>query len=285
MVDVFDARLTSLVALLVGGLLVGCSPESNMSDEAVAPTDTISPETQADSVAYRLLQAHGADALTTAPYLRFNFGIDTPDGERVVARHFWDRMSGDYRVEWEGGADSSYVALVNVQEVEDQRAAGTVYLNGTELSGEDDEEARAEAYGRFINDTYWLLAPLKTFDPGVTRSYLADSSTAEHDVLHLTFGDVGLTPGDQYWMYVSTETDRLDRWAFHLEGMDEEDPPSPFDWTDEVTLDAPGGTVRLATRKQAEGADQAILTNELALPSDPPEGVFSTPEPMLEEEE
>lgn len=279
-------RLSLFAALLAGGLLAGCSTESNVNgEEAVAPADTIAPETRADSVAYRLMQAHGADALASAPYLRFNFGIDTPDGERVVARHFWDRMSGEYRVEWEGGADSSYVALVNVQEVEDQRPDGTVYLNGEELSGTEGEEARQEAYGRFINDTYWLLAPLKTFDPGVSRSYVADSSTAEHDVIQLTFGDVGLTPGDQYWLYVSTETDRLDRWAFHLQGMDEEDPPSQFDWTDEVRLEAPDGTVHLATRKQAVGAEQAILTNQLSLPSDPPDDVFSAPEPILAEEE
>lgn len=279
-------RLVLIAALLVGGFLVGCASESDGTEEtAAASIDTISPETRADSVAYRLLQAHGAEALASAPYLRFNFGIDTPDGERVVARHFWDRTTGDYRVEWEGGADSSYVALINVREVEDQRAAGTVYLNGTELSGTEGQDARADAYGRFINDTYWLLAPLKTFDPGVQRTYVADSSTAEHDVIRLSFGDVGLTPGDQYWLYVSTETGRLDRWAFHLQGMDEDEPPSPFDWTDEVSLDAPDGTVHLATRKQAEGANQAILTDQLSLPDEPPEGVFSSPEPILEDEE
>lgn len=279
-------RSVLLAALLAGGgVLAGCTSESGEPrGETVAPTDTIVPETRADSVAHRLLRAHGADALATAPYLRFNFGIDTPDGERVVARHFWDRTTGDYRVEWEGGQDSTYVALVNVQEVEDNRPEGRVYLNGTELSGSDDEEARQQAYGRFINDTYWLLAPLKTFDPGVSRTYVADSSTAEHDVIQLTFGEVGLTPGDRYWMYVSTEDGHLDRWAYHLQGMDEEDPPSPFDWTDETSLEAPGGTVHLATRKEAIRGEHAILTNELALPSSAPEDAFTAPEPMLADE-
>lgn len=277
--------LALLAALLVGGtLLLGCTSGSGTGGEVALPTDTIEPETSADSVAYRLLQAHGADAWAQAPYLRFNFAIESPKGTQVIARHLWDRTTGEYRVEWSSGPDSSYVALVNIRDVANGRPAGTVYLNGTELSGEADEEARSQAYGRFINDTYWLLAPLKAFDPGVNREYLPDSSTAEHEVMHLTFGDVGLTPGDQYWLYASTETGRLDRWAFHLQGMPDDAPPQPFDWTGYTKLKTDAGAVHLSTRKEAVGGNQAILTNHLALPSTPPDGAFSNPNPMLAED-
>lgn len=276
-------RLILLVALLVGGgLLVGCSSGSDSGDGMeLAPTDTIAPETPADSVAYRLLQAHGADAWASAPHLRFNFGFESPEETQVIARHLWDRTTGDYRVEWSSGPDSSYVALVNVRKVKNDRPAGTVYLNGNELTGSEGEAAREEAYGRFINDTYWLLAPLKTFDPGVNREYLPDSSTAEYDVLHLTFGDVGMTPNDEYWLYVSTKTGRLARWAFHLQGMPEKAPPQPYDWSGYTELQAPDGTVHLAARKEAVNGDQVLLTNQLALPNSPPDGAFSDPNPML----
>lgn len=275
--------LVGLLAL-VGGL-VGCTSDSESNTDESAPTDTLDLETKADSVAARLLRAHGADAFASAPYLRFNFAIDSPEGTRVVARHFWDRSSGDYRVEWDRGEDSTYVAVVNVRDVEDDLPDGEAFLNGTRLDGSAAEDARSQAYGRFINDAYWLLAPLKTFDPGVNRSYESDSSTAQHDVLHLTFGEVGLTPGDEYWLYVSTDTGQLDQWAFHLQGMNEEDPPQFFDWTNYTTLDAPGGSVELSTRKEAIGGETAILTNELGLPSDAPEGVFSNPEPILAADE
>lgn len=276
-------RFPLLATLLVGALLwAGCTSGSDSDSESlVVPTDTIDPETRADSVAYRLLQAHGADAWATAPYLRFNFGIETPDGAQTIARHLWNRNTGEYRMEWSAGPDSSYVALVNVREQQNGRLAGTAYLNGDELTGTADENVREEAYGRFVNDTYWVLAPLKTFDPGVNRTYLPDSSTAEHDVIHLTFNDVGRTPGDQYWLYVSTETGRLDRWAYHLQGMPEDAPPQFYDWTQYRELQAPDGTVRLAAHKDAVGADRTLLTNQLALPESPPEGAFSTPEPML----
>jgi hypothetical protein len=281
-------RLSSIPVLVVLGILwVGCAsdpgPSNADSSAEAAPshTDTLTLDSKADSVAHRLMTAHGADALDSAPYLRFNFAVETPKGTRVIARHLWDRTTGDYRVEWQSGPDSSYVALVNVRNVTDKMPVGTAYLNGTELTGTAAEEARREAYGRFINDTYWLLAPLKVFDSGVNRNSLPDSATAQHDVLHLTFGDVGLTPGDEYWLYVSKGTGRLDQWAYHLQSMGEDTPPQRFDWTGYTTLQAPDGPVELATRKEAVGAEQAIVTNELALPARPPDGAFSTPEPML----
>lgn len=278
-----SALILILTAGLAGVAAVGCGSESDSSsaDAVSIPADTAAIETKADSVASRLVAAHGANALASAPYLRFNFGLETPDGAQVFGRHFWDRSDGQARVEWDQGPDSSYVAMIDVRNVEDDDPEGRAFLNGTALEGERAEAARREAYGRFINDTYWLLAPVKVFDPGVHRQYVADSSTAEHDVIHLTFGEVGLTPGDEYWLYVSNETDRLDQWAFHLEGMDEETPPQAFDWTNYVSLEAPGGTVELATRKEAIGGEQAMLTNALGLPSSPPEEVFSDPNPML----
>lgn len=276
-------RFPLLAVVLIGGILgTGCTSGSDSEgSEVVVPTDTIAPQTRADSVAYRLLQAHGTDAWATTPYLRFDFGLETPKGSRTIARHLWNRTTGEYRVEWSAGPDSSYVALVNARQVRDGRLAGTVYLNGEELTGAADSTARETAYARFVNDTYWLLSPLKAFDPGVNRTYLPDSSTAEHDVLHVTFDDVGRTPGDQYWLYVSKETGRLDQWAYHLQNMPEEASPRYYDWTQYRELSAPNGTVHLAARKEAVGAEQALLTNNLSLPNSPPEDAFSSPEPML----
>jgi hypothetical protein len=234
-------------------------------------------------VAQRLLDAHGAEAFASAPYLRFAFAVESPNGTRVIARHLWNKNTGAYRVEWTSGADTAYVALINVRDVTEGVPDGKVYRNGTQLDGRAATEARRTAYGRFINATYGLLAPIKAMDPGVNRSYQPDSSTATHDVLHLTFGDVGLTPDDEYWLYVSTETGRLDRWAFHLQGMEASAPPRVFDWTSPVTLEAPAGTVTLATRKEAVDGARAILTNELALPAQVPDDAFSRPTPMLGE--
>lgn len=260
--------------------MLGCRSDSGSSSAA---TDAPPLETKADSVAKRLMEAHGAEALMSAPYLRFTFAVETPAGTRTLGRHFWDRITGDYRIEWSTGADSSYVALFNVRKTTGRVPDGTVYLNGTQLEGAVAEQRRRDAYERFINDTYWLLAPFKVFDPGVNRTYVSDSSTADHDVLRLTFGDVGLTPGDTYWLYVSTETGQLDQWAFHLQGMDAQTPPQRFQWTADTTMQASAGSVTLSRRKEAATGSKAILTTDLALPANPPDNVFSAPAPMLAE--
>ena len=237
----------------------------------------------ADTVAQRLLQGHGADAWASAPYLRFNFAVERDGTAGTPIRHFWDRASGQYRVEWTA-RDTTYVGLINVQAVANETPDGEVYADGNAIGGPHGTDLRKQAYRRFINDTYWLLAPLKVMDPGVNRSYVADSSDATHHVLHLTFGDVGLTPGDQYWLYVNRETGRLDRWAFHLESMPDDATPAAFQWTEYVTLDAPHGTVHLAKRHASEGSSTAILTESVALPSTPPDGVFTDPMPLHTDE-
>jgi len=280
--------LLSLSLLLAVALVgAGCTAESPDGEDASASEpvasvlDTVTVDSKADSVAMRLAEAHGARAWASAPMLRFDFAVERAGQSGPPRRHLWNRETGEYRLEWTEGQDSTYVAILDVRTASGNLASGTVYRNGSELAGAQDSTRRAQAYRAFINDTYWLLAPLKVFDPGVDRSYVADSSTADHDVLHLRFGDVGLTPGDEYWMYVDVETGRLDRWAFHLQRMPEEAPAARFNWTGADTLQAPDGPVVLATQKPSMDGPVTIVTRNLSLPKSAPEGAFTRPEPML----
>ncbi len=277
-------RWSFTACLALALLWAGCASDSSSPEPASPPL-----ETKADSVAMQMYERLGGpSAWASAPYLRFNFGIERNGAEQVVARHLWDRQSGDYRLEWSTGPDSAFVALFNVDAFGDTAGeqggaqAGSVYLNGEPVDSAATAQRMAEAHRRFVNDTYWLLAPLKVFDSGVNRRYVADSSGATHDVITLTFGEVGLTPGDQYWMYVNTETGRLDRWAYHLQGMLESAPPRFFDWTSYDTYTTPEGPVQLAARKESMGGPVAILTNALDLPASVPGDMFTDPAPRLE---
>jgi hypothetical protein len=232
-----------------------------------------------DELAARLTTAHGIGAWETLPYLRFDFAVEGGGQTQVVAHNLWNRSTGAYRVEIPDTANT--VIVVDTNESSPGNVSGTAFQNGEEVTGEAKAELLKKGYQRFINDTYWLLAPLKVLDEGVNRSYVADSSGAEHDVLHLTFGDVGLTPDDEYWLYVDKETGRLDRWAFRLQSMADDAPPAVFGWTGYKTLNAPGGEVRLAERH--EGGSRAILTNNLSAPESVPDDAFISPEPMLGE--
>ena len=78
---------------------------------------------------------------------------------------------------------------------------------------------------RASNDTYWLVAPFKLRDPGasIVADGVEEIDGVSYSRLHLTFaGDVGQSPGDQFWLYTNPETGMLDRWAFFLEGFEGE---------------------------------------------------------------
>ncbi|RMF63105.1 MAG: hypothetical protein D6746_03260 [Bacteroidetes bacterium] len=228
-------------------------------------------ETKADSVALQVYEAMGGpEAWAALRYLGFTFAFQPEGGERRPGRrHFWDRHTGAYRLEWPAGTDTTYTALFNVTTRE-----GTVYRNGVPVDAAEQADRLADAYRAFINDTYWLLMPVKLLDPGVNRTYEPDSSDASTDVIRLTFGEVGLTPGDTYWVYVDRATGLVRHWAYVLQGWQDR-PPAHWDWTGYEAFETPAGTIRMATRRVGAGA--TLFTDEIAVPVEPPEGIFTRP--------
>lgn len=227
---------------------------------------------RADSLAWRVYEAMGGpEAWGAARYLQFQFGRESNGQRQVFRKHAWDRWTGQYRVEWQQGADSAVVVLFNVN-----TRQGRAYVNGVEMAAAAQPPLLAEAYKSFINDTYWLLMPVKLLDPGVSRTYVPDSSDATHEVIALTFGNVGLTPGDRYWVYVDRATGLVDRWAMVLQGNPTA-PPRVNQWMDYQTFETPAGPVRLAVRKQ--GAQSALMTDGLVVSTTAPPDLFTDPRP------
>ncbi len=260
------AACTVLIAVL---LLAGCTAESP-APEAGGDDTAMVLETRADTVAMMAYEASGGDAWDDVRYLRFDFAVESNGQRGPTRRHLWDLSSGDYRIEWPAGDDTTVTVMLNV----DTRA-GNVYLNDVPVEGDRADQILQSAYSRHINDTYWLMAPHKVFDPGVNRAYVADSSSAGAEVLQLSFDNVGLTPGDRYWMKVDPATGDLAGWTYILQGSP--DRTSMYRWTNYQTFDKPAGTIRLAERKEAIGAARAVLTDHVALPDTVPAEVFSDP--------
>lgn len=266
-VDGLPSRTLLTAAIVM--IFAACGPE-NRTASPDADADLEYPElvSKADSVAFELVDAHGGfDAWPSVRYLRFDFGFETPDTAGVRARHLWDRQTGDYRVEWFVGPDTTFTALFNVNSRD-----GVVFVNGKPASAA--REALLEtAYARFVNDTYWLLAPLKVFDDGVQRSIDHDSSTADQAVLALSFDGVGLTPGDRYWLSPDS-SGVLRRWSYLLEGW-EGRPASTYEWVDYRSFETPNGIVRLAERKERVGGSNAITTANISMPESVPRHVLA----------
>ncbi len=147
---------------------------------------------KADRVAHELVTALGGEtAWQKARQLRFDFVVER-EGTRVAeVHHLWDRYTGDYRLLGADKSGAPYAVYFNVNTRD-----GSAFVNGRQVEGEEKKKLLETAYGRFINDTYWLLAPWKVFDPGVHRDYDGEKTGPDGalcDVIRLTFENVGLT--------------------------------------------------------------------------------------------
>ena len=135
-------------------------------------------------------------------------------------RHWWDRHSGDVRIEYQGRDGSSNVILMNINSKD-----GRAFKNDEPLSGDDLAQALEGGYGAWVNDAYWMFMPYKLLDPGVT---LTDEGEKEMEgggmarVLAMTFDSVGLTPQNKYLVWVGKESGLVEAWTFYVSADDPE---------------------------------------------------------------
>jgi hypothetical protein len=204
---------------------------------------------EALALATKEVAAMGGASWEKARYFRFDFLVDFGERKAGPFAHYWDRWTGLYRVDVPG--DDGYAAYFNVNDPKNTERA-VILRKGARVTGEEAAKLLAKAYGRFINDSYWLLAPLKVLDPGVK---LEDAGAATFDgrgarVLKLSFSGVGLTPGDAYRHYLDSATGALLGWEYVLESKQE----GKWKWVD--VGDFAG--LKLSTRKVTEDGGRTI---------------------------
>jgi hypothetical protein len=220
----------------------------------------------AKSVADSVQQALGGkDAWDKTHYIHFTFA-----GRRS---HWWDKWSGRHRVEGDTKEGKHYVILENINTKE-----GTAYLDGQKLEGDKSKEMLENGYGAWVNDTYWLLMPYKLQDPGVNLSYAGEETIdgKTYDKLALSFGKVGLTPGDRYTAYINRDTHLMDRWAFILQDMPKDGPPSAWQWDGWQKY----GNIMLAPHRTQVGGDRKLELGDISVPAELPDAVFTSPAPV-----
>ncbi len=171
------------------------SPRSLLAVVALAfllPETAFATEEKARSLAKELWQASGGENWAKVKRLRFTFIVEDQGKELARVRHDWDVAGQTDRVVWKDK---------------------DVTVN---LADPGDGEEATAAYARWVNDSYWLLAPLKVLDRGVTLEHLGTKEIAggPAEALQLSFAQVGLTPGDKYVFYLDP-TSKLPRaWDY-----------------------------------------------------------------------
>jgi len=245
-------------------LLLAALPLGSLAAQAPTPAAPATPDAKADAVAAQMLQALGGkQAWDGTHYLHWTFA-----GRRS---HTWDKWTGEHRVEGTDKDGHKYVMIENINTKE-----GKAWLDGQPVEGEKLKKMLENAYGAWVNDTYWLIMPYKLKDPGAHLTYAGEDTIdgKAYDKLHLSFDHVGLTPGDQYWAWINKSTHLMDRWAYHLESMKPEEPPTPWDWTGWQRY----GKVMLAPhRTQVGAADRKLELGEITVSDSVPATTFTAP--------
>jgi hypothetical protein len=101
--------------------------------------------------------------------------------------YLWNKAEERVLVSWE-----DYQVDLILSETENSKI-----LQGGKESNRTDLIEKAKAY--FYNDSYWLVAPFKFFDPGVVRSLVETDNSSK--ALLITHTSGGVTPGDSYLWY------------------------------------------------------------------------------------
>jgi hypothetical protein len=220
--------------------------------------------------AQREVDASGGKSWEKARYFRFDFVVDLGTRKAGPFAHYWDRWTGRYRVEVPG--DEGFTAYFNVNAPKDVEKS-LLLQKGARVAGEHAAKLLAKAYGRFINDSYWLLAPLKVLDPGVN---LTDGGEGTFDgkpvhVLKLAFSGVGLTPGDVYQHFLDPATGRMLGWEYTLESKQQ----GRWKWVDVADY----GGLSLSTRKVTEDGARTIRLENVAVSAAVDEAALKPPAP------
>lgn len=204
-----------------------------------------------EQVIKKVVNAVGSKAtLEKSRYIQFTFASERNGQVGAGRNHIWDRYTGDYRFESKAANGKTTTVLFNVNTQQ-----GKAFEDGVAQPDTTNAKLIKRAYGAFINDTYWLMVPLKLQDPGV-NTILEPQETINNvkcQVIKLNFDKVGLTPGDQYWLYVNDKTGEIIRWKFLLQGQKN---TSAFDWSPYVDL---GNGLKLSTKKTNQESKSAIV--------------------------
>jgi hypothetical protein len=130
----------------------------------------------ADILAHNILKAIKHNAYKNTRYIDWSF-----KGKRFYK---WDKNKHIVDVKWNDAR-----VLLHPNDL----TKSTVYLNDKEVSYNDNLVKRALRF--FNNDSFWLVAPHKLFEPGIYRSIrMVDGKEA----LHVKYSRGGTTPGDSY---------------------------------------------------------------------------------------
>lgn len=267
-------RSSVVTSLLLSFLAFTASAQTEAQTTTAQPpaqvlVPPIGPDPAADGLARRALDIQAGPAWDRARFFSFTFNLERNDQPAASFAQVWDRTTGDYRV---SGKDPAGVPFVVVENINTK--TGRAWRSGVEVT---DPAALRNlldlGYRRFINDTYWLLMPLKMLDPGVHRNALGertDGCGRKWDVVRVIFDQGPGVATDVYWAWINRDTGIVEEWDMKLVGTPAADPAVEVFFHDFRRI----GGVLISTRREVKGKNQTVRLDDLKILPEVPKGAF-----------
>ena len=151
---------------------------------------------EADALAERMMDAVNKQAWDTTRFVTWTFNSAILDPHNFV----WDKTNNVVQVTWQ---DYQVVVINDLVE-------GEAYQNGVLISDPElHDNLVKKAWAFFCNDSFWLNAVVKAFDPGVERRLIKQEEG--NDALLVTYSSGGVTPGDSY-LWILDDDGRPNAW-------------------------------------------------------------------------
>ncbi len=171
-------RLLILLAILVGIGVIGYFA----TNEAL-PKGKEGPA--ADALAQKMLNAINQEAWDTTAVVQWTF--------KGMHDFVWDKNRHFCQIKWKNKE-----VLLDINKLK-----GRAWEEQVELQGEIAQKTVMEAWEYWCNDSFWLNAPSKAFDPGTSRAIVTNAD-GRQDLL-ISYSSGGVTPGDAYLWILNDE--------------------------------------------------------------------------------
>jgi hypothetical protein len=175
------------IAMIVS-LVVFAAATARAADDSAA---------KGQQIATELWKASGGENWAKVKEVHFTFAVEQEGKPLFSAEHVWNVAAGTDEVKWKDKQGKDHHVTANL------------------AAAPSDDEGKA-GYARWVNDSYWLLAPLKVRDQGVhaEAGEQKDLNGVTCETVRLKFEKVGLTPTDQYVFYVDPKTKLPLAWDY-----------------------------------------------------------------------
>ena len=155
------------------------------------------PADKAQQLATDLWKASGGENWAKVKEVHFTFVVESEGKPLFSAQHVWNVAASTDEVKWKDKQGTDHQVTANL------------------TTPPADGDAKT-AYARWVNDSYWFLAPLKIRDKGVKveAGGPKDINGVSCETLKLSFDQVGMTPTDHYVLYLDPKTKLVSAWDY-----------------------------------------------------------------------